>query len=1004
DFYQLQLATSGDFTTGSIVHDVVTSDASVEHALSSGVLSNATTYFWRVRGSNAGGMGAWSSTWTFHTQAATSPPDAPLLSSPLHGAANVDLTPQLAWLGNAGAFRVQLALDPGFAARLLDTAVATKTLPVGAGVLAHTTTYYWRVRGENAVGAGPWSSVSGFTTLSPPLPPTPPSNLRSPAQGATSIDLIWDASADPRTTAYRVYRDGVPIASESEASHQAVGLNPSQLYHFEVTALDSAGRESLRTAEIGVLTRFEPVSLSFTVRAGRDDAEERISSGGSVNLTSADLELTEDASRLQAVGIRFRNVDVPQGTTIRGARIQFTVDEKGSATTSLTIEGEASDDAAAFSSSDYDVTSRPRTSHSVAWDPPPWTSTGAAGPNQRTPELTTLVQEIVDRPGWSPGNAMAVVISGSGHRTAEAYDGSSSRAAVLEVDYDEACPADADGDGFDCAADCDDGDADVHPGAAELCDGRDNDCDYSVDEGDAVDAVLWSADFDGDGYGDPNHRASACAEPPGWVTDASDCDDANASAFPGAGEICDDGLDNDCDGATDSSDELDCVPILLSVAVAAGKDDAEERISSGGSVSLGSADLELTEDQGLPQAVGIRFRTVGVPRNATIRGARIQFTVDETGSAETILTIEGEASDDAAAFRSSDYDVTSRPRTSHSVAWDPPPWTSTGAAGPDQRTPELTEVVQEIVDRPGWSSGNAMAVVISGSGHRTAEAYDGDRKKAARLEVEYLCEVDADGDGFACQVDCDDGDPSIHPGAAELCDGRDNDCDADIDEGDAINAAIWFADFDGDGYGDPTRTANACAQPPGWVADASDCDDLHDSVHPGAWDVCDGLDNDCDGTSIDEDFQPQSTSCGIGVCGATGVLECIAGTLVDSCQPGTPASADATCNALDDDCDGSADEDYLAPATQCGVGACGASGALECIAGALVDSCEAGVPAANDAVCNGLDDDCDGGVDEEFVSQGTECGVGACGASGSTSCVAGALIDSCEPGAPAPTD
>ncbi|MEN8184478.1 MAG: right-handed parallel beta-helix repeat-containing protein, partial [Myxococcota bacterium] len=71
DFYQLQLATSGDFTTGSIVHDVVTSDASVEHALSSGVLSSATTYFWRVRGSNAGGMGAWSSTWTFHTQAAT---------------------------------------------------------------------------------------------------------------------------------------------------------------------------------------------------------------------------------------------------------------------------------------------------------------------------------------------------------------------------------------------------------------------------------------------------------------------------------------------------------------------------------------------------------------------------------------------------------------------------------------------------------------------------------------------------------------------------------------------------------------------------------------------------------------------------------------------------------------------------------------------------------------------------------------------------------------------
>ena len=72
---------------------------------------------------------------------------------------------------------------------------------------------------------------------------------------------------------------------------------------------------------------------------------------------------------------------------------------------------------------------------SVAWSPDDWTSSQAAGADQRTPELTTLVQEIVDRPGWSSGNALVLVITGSGTRTARSYDGTPSRAAVLEVEY-----------------------------------------------------------------------------------------------------------------------------------------------------------------------------------------------------------------------------------------------------------------------------------------------------------------------------------------------------------------------------------------------------------------------------------------------------------------------------------------------------------------------------------------------------------------------------------------
>ena len=108
--------------------------------------------------------------------------------------------------------------------------------------------------------------------------------------------------------------------------------------------------------------------------------------------------------------------------------------------------------------------------------------------------------------------------------------------------------------------------------------------------------------------------------------------------------------------------------------------------------------------------------------------------------------------------------------------------------------------------------------------------------------------IDADGDGFTSDVDCDDTDPAVHPEAEERCDGLDNDCDGSSDEGDASDAAAWYRDGDSDGYGDPNSTTSACQGPPGYVADSTDCDDTSEAVNPAASEVCnDGLDNDCDG-------------------------------------------------------------------------------------------------------------------------------------------------------------
>jgi len=111
--------------------------------------------------------------------------------------------------------------------------------------------------------------------------------------------------------------------------------------------------------------------------------------------------------------------------------------------------------------------------------------------------------------------------------------------------------------------------------------------------------------------------------------------------------------------------------------------------------------------------------------------------------------------------------------------------------------------------------------------------------------------VDNDNDGHDATTDCNDENADIHPGADELCNGVDDDCDEEVDE-DPVDLGTWYADLDGDGYGDPTSAAQACEPPAEHVADNTDCDDALAEVNPGADEVCNGRDDDCD-PEIDED-------------------------------------------------------------------------------------------------------------------------------------------------------
>ena len=423
--------------------------------------------------------------------------------------------------------------------------------------------------------------------------------------------VTWRRVSGPGTVRFTHW-----LQLQTEASFSAAGT-----YQLELSAADGVLTTSDTVAVVVLESLPAVTTLEQRIAAGGDDAEQ--ASTGAVSLTSGDLELVIDGTPHQAVGLRFAGLAIPPGATITRAYVQFVADEAQSEPTSLTIRGEAVDDAAAFTATSGSLTARlgSATASSVSWpNLAAWTA-GAAGVDEQTPELKSVIQEIVGRAGWRSGDALALYVTGSGHRTAVAFEGAATNAALLHVEF-----------------------------------------------------------------------SSAPSVPPPPVT------------------------------------------ATLERRIAASADDAEQ--ASTGAVSLTSADLELVIDGTPHQAVGFRFTALAIPAGATITHAYVQLTADEAQSEPTSLTIRGEAADDAAAFTATSGSLTARlaSATAASVSW---PTLAAWTVGAGAQTPELAGVIQEIVGRAGWRSGSALALYVTGSGHRTAVAFDGDAATAALLHVEY---------------------------------------------------------------------------------------------------------------------------------------------------------------------------------------------------------------------------------------------------------------------------
>ena len=271
--------------------------------------------------------------------------------------------------------------------------------------------------------------------------PAPNVSLTAPAANAVvrnSVALAATATDNTAVAGVQFKVDGTNVGAEDTTSPYDVTWNSTTAsegqHNITAVARDNAGQ----------ITTSSPVSVTVDnvpdttgtvekrVTASSDDAEQ--TSGAAAVLNSTDLELVTDTAA-QTIGMRFTGVTVPRNANVTKAYIQFTTDETGTAATSLAIRGEASDNAATFTTATNNVSSRARTTTAVNWTPTGWTVIDEAGANQRTPDLSAVVKEVVSRGGWASGNAMAFIVTGSGKRVARAFDAQLGSAPLLHVEY-----------------------------------------------------------------------------------------------------------------------------------------------------------------------------------------------------------------------------------------------------------------------------------------------------------------------------------------------------------------------------------------------------------------------------------------------------------------------------------------------------------------------------------------------------------------------------------------
>ncbi|MDA3864281.1 MAG: MopE-related protein [Deltaproteobacteria bacterium] len=549
----------------------------------------------------------------------------------------------------------------------------------------------------------------------------------------------------------------------------------------------------------------------------------------------------------------------------------------------------------------------------------------------------------------------------------------------------------------------------------ESCDNLDNDCDGEIDEGLA--ANTYYRDNDGDGYGITSDATEACALPEGFAENDGDCDDDDSDKFPGNPEVCD-GKDNNCDEQIDEELTEVCYSGdggCTETSPGSGTFDCQGSCSTGTSVCT-DGQWSNCQNQVVPEPetcnnldedcnglIDDNLERSCYPGPAGTEGVGICTSGTQTCSTGSWSSCSGEVlpapetcnglddncdgqTDEGVLntyYRDSDsdgYGLT----TDATQACSLPTGFAINIGDCDDSDNEKFPGNPEVCD----SKDNNCDGQIDEGVLTTYYRDNDDDDYGLSTDTSEACSLPA---GFATDNgDCDDGDNQKYPGNTEVCDGKDNNCDSQIDEGVLIT---YYRDSDGDGYGLTTDATQACSLPAGFATDNGDCDDGDNQKYPGNTEVCDGKDNNCN-SQIDEgvltSYYRDNDGDGYGLTAdATQTCSLPAGFATDygDCNdennlvnPG----ATEECNGIDDDCNGVIDNGFALSEFYYDADGDGYGDAANLVEACVApsgyvnnsDDCNDSNPDINpDAleICDSLDNNCDGIFDAGICQPNSSC-------------------------------
>ena len=378
---------------------------------------------------------------------------------------------------------------------------------------------------------------------------------------------------------------------------------------------------------------------------------------------------------------------------------------------------------------------------------------------------------------------------------------------------------DLDGDGYFSDEDCNDNDPSSYPGAIEICDSVDNNCDEEIDEGVLVE---YFADADSDGFGNNNLSIFTCSQPNGFVPNGNDCNDAEPNMYPGATEECD-GLDNDCNDIIDDGNDI--IVYLDADGDGYGNINVPDSSCTAGDGYVENA-LDCNDQN----------NTINPDANEVCDG------IDNNCDA----LVDNDALDATIWYQ--DLDGDGHGNTEQTIVSCLVPAGFSGLQNDcDDTNPEIHPFAAEICDDIDQDCDGS---IDEGTGTTFFADTDGDGYGNFHDSIESCTILQ----GYVTNAqDCNDTNPDISPDALEYCNGFDDNCDTIIDENTAEDVMTWYADVDGDGFGDEAVPFQACQAPAFYVDTIGDCDDDRSSVHPDATESClTAYDDNCNENNNDD--------------------------------------------------------------------------------------------------------------------------------------------------------